>query len=184
MLVIALPQQGLWQRVLARAQPELQLDGVSRTSTEVRALIIETAWQAIVQQPLVGVGYYNFEKYSTTNPTIRASTAGVGYGTHNTYLEVLVEGGLLAFVPLLLHFASYGRGLKQAWRMVLRDHDVVVAAALAGLLVVLISAAVANVLLHYLFWSICGVALACLEWVRNGAVADATRIEQTAPSHA
>lgn len=176
---LALPQEALWQRVLARGQPELQIDGVMRTSTDVRMLILETAWRGFTDQPIVGVGYYNFERYSTTDPDIRRSTAGIGYGTHNTYLEILVEGGLLAFIPLMLHFASYRRGLKSAWRLVTRDADAVVAAPLAGLVVVLISAGVANVLLHYLFWSICGVALATVQWARSH-VEDAGRDAQAA----
>jgi O-antigen ligase len=165
MLAIALTQDALWQRVVARiSQPEVQLDGVARTSTDVRMMILETAWRGFIGQPFVGLGYANFENYSNTDPAIRASTYGTGYGTHNTYLEVLVEGGLMAFVPFMLHFVLYLVRLKPAWQAAVQDRDVVVAAALAGLLVVLISAAVANVLLHYLFWSTCGVALACLEW--------------------
>ena len=165
--LLALTHGGIRDRVLARVRPEVQLDGVHRTSTDVRVLILRSAWGALAEQPLVGVGYYEFEEYSRTDQEIVRSTAGTGYGTHNTYLEVLVEGGLLAFVPLLLHFLLYARRLGTAWPAVARRHDTIAAAALAGLLVVTISAAVANVLLHYLFWSTCGVALAALEHLRT-----------------
>jgi hypothetical protein len=65
-------------------------------------------------------------------------------------------------VPFLLHFAQYGRGLRFAWRAMVKQHDVVVAAAFAALPVVAISAALTNVLLFYSFWAICGLALACV----------------------
>jgi O-antigen ligase len=91
----------------------------------------------------------------------------VGYGTHNTYLEILVEGGLLAFVPFLLHFLNYARYCGLAWEAIAKRRDSLVAAAVAGFIVVMISAAVANVLLHYLFWATCGVTLACLQVLRR-----------------
>ncbi len=163
---VALTQSAVRERVLARARPEVQLDGVHRTSTDVRILILRSAWRGLGDEPLFGVGYFGFEPYSRRDPEIRASTAGLGYGTHNTYLEILVEGGLLTFIPFLMHFLSYGRALRYAWPAVVKRHDVIAAAALAALIVVLISAAVANVLLHYLFWSICGLTLACLERLR------------------
>jgi hypothetical protein len=166
---LALTQDMVRERVLARARPEVQLDGVQRTSTDVRVLILGSAWRGLAEQPLFGVGYFKFEEYSRRDPEIRASTAGIGYGTHNTYLEILVEGGLLAFVPFLLHFLSYGGGLPYVWAAVANRRDVVAGAALAGLIVVLICAAVANVLLHYLFWTVCGVALACIEHLRAEA---------------
>ncbi len=171
---VALTQGAVRDRLLARARPEVQLDGIERTSTDVRVMILRSAWRGLGDDPLFGVGYFGFEPYSRRDPEIRASTAGLGYGTHNTYLEILVEGGLLAFIPFLLHFLSYGRGFKYAWPAVAKRHDVIAAAALAALIVVLISAAVANVLLHYLFWSICGLTLACLERLRIEAQLEPT----------
>jgi O-antigen ligase len=166
---LALTQDMVRERLLARARPELQLDGVQRTSTDVRLLILRSAWRGLAEQPLFGVGYFKFEEYSLRDPEIRASTAGIGYGTHNTYLEILVEGGLLAFIPFLLHFLSYARNFRYTWCAIARQQDVIVAAAMTGLIVVLICAAVANVLLHYLFWCVCGVALACIEQRRAEA---------------
>jgi hypothetical protein len=167
---VAVSQSAVRNRVLARVlRPEIQLDGIERTSTDVRILILRSAWAALAEAPFAGVGYYNFEPYSRNDPEIRASTSGVGYGTHNTYLEILVEGGLLAFVPFLLHFLNYARSFGLAWNAVARRRDSLVAAALAGFIVVMISAAVANVLLHYLFWSTCGMALACLQILHREA---------------
>jgi O-antigen ligase len=165
---VAASQSAVRDRVLARVlRPEIQLDGIERTSTDVRILILRSAWGALAEAPFVGVGYYNFEPYSRNDPEIRASTSGVGYGTHNTYLEILVEGGLLAFVPFLLHFLNYARSFGLAWDAIVRRRDPLVAAAVAGFIVVMISASVANVLLHYLFWSTCGVTLACLQILRR-----------------
>ena len=167
---VALSQAAVRERVFARvAQPELQMDGVERTSTEVRMLILRRVWSGLAEHPFAGVGYFGFEAYSRRDPEILSSTGGAGYATHNTYLEILVEGGLLAFVPFLLHFLLLARRLPTAWIAVTRRRDVLAAAALAGLIVILISAAVANVLLHYLFWSVCGVALATMERVRGEA---------------
>ena len=168
MTFVAVSQSAVRDRVLARVlRPELQLDGIERTSTDVRVLILRSAWAALAEQPFLGVGYYNFEPYSRNDPEIRASTSGVGYGTHNTYLEILVEGGLLAFVPFLLHLLNYARYFGLAWHAIARRGDSLVAATLAGFIVVTISAAMANVLLHYLFWSTCGVTLACLQMLRR-----------------
>jgi O-antigen ligase len=98
--------------------------------------------------------------YSTTNPAISASTSGLGYATHNTFLEILVEGGLLAFVPFFLHFMTQWPRLAAAWRATVRHRDLQIGATLVGLPVVMVSAAFANVALHYSFWAVCGLAMA------------------------
>jgi O-antigen ligase len=157
---------GLRERVLARTRPQLQQDGVERTSSDVRVRILEVAWRALDEQPFVGVGFFNFQRYSTRDPEIQLSTLGLGYATHNTYLEVLAEGGVLAFVPFLLHFLSHVKRLRRAFVVMLREQDVVVAAVLSGFTVVMVTAWAVNVMFLYLFWSVCGLALACL--VRSG----------------
>jgi O-antigen ligase len=157
---------GVRERVLARTRPQLQQDGVERTSGDVRVRILEVAWRALDEQPFVGVGFFNFQRYSTRDPEIQRSTLGLGYATHNTYLEVLAEGGVLAFVPFLLHFFSYGERSRRAFVVMLREQDVSVAAALSGFTVVMVTAWAVNLLFLYLFWSVCGLALACI--VRPG----------------
>jgi O-antigen ligase len=158
------------QLALAWTRPGVMIDGVVRSSTDVRWLMLRAIWRGVSDRPLVGVGYLNFEKYSTIDPEIRASTGGAGFATHNTYLEVLVEGGLMAFIPFLLHFVQYRRGAREAWRLITRDQDVVVAASLVGLPVMLVAAALSNVLLQYVFWSVCGLALASLTRIAAEAV--------------
>jgi O-antigen ligase len=160
MLLVA-TQDRLREQVLARASAEIEQDGVGRTSADVRMHIMRSAWAALADRPVVGIGYFGFQSYSTRDPEIERSTFGVGYATHNTYLEILVEGGMLALLPFLLHFAGYLEPLRRMLPAMLERRDVVAAAALAGFLVVLVTASAANVLVHYLFWSIAGIALAC-----------------------
>lgn len=161
-VVIVVAQGSLRERVLARTVPQLEQDGVARTSGDVRVRILEVAWRALDEQPLVGVGFFNFQPYSTRSPDIARSTLGLGYATHNTYLEVLAEGGVLAFIPFFLHFFAYADPLRRALPVMLRQQDVVIAAALSGFTVVMVTAWAANVLFLYLFWSVCGLTLACL----------------------
>jgi O-antigen ligase len=159
---LALSQSAIRDRLVERNQRGVQNDGMSRNSADVRLLVLRMIGRGVSESPLFGVGYAQFQPFSSNDPEIYASTGGTGYGTHNTYLEVLVEGGLFALVPFLLHFAQYGRGLRFAWHAMVKQHDVVVAAAFAALPVVAISAALTNVLLFYSFWAICGLALACV----------------------
>jgi O-antigen ligase/polysaccharide polymerase Wzy-like membrane protein len=158
---LALSQPAVRDRLLDRNQREMQLDGLSRNSADVRLMVLRMVSKGISESPLFGVGYAQFQAFSATDPEIYASTGGTGYGTHNSYLEVLVEGGVLAFVPFLLHFVQFTRPLKLAFRALLDRQDVVVAACVAGLPVAIVCAALANMLLFYNFWAACGLALAC-----------------------
>jgi hypothetical protein len=132
------------------------------------------------------VGFAAFPAYSTVDPEINTSTSGLGYGTHNTYVEVLVEGGLLAFICLLMHFLQYFGGLGSMLKDIDCRKDVVIASALVGLPIALVVAGLANVLLHYHFWSVCGIALACVQLRRreervNRDAMPASRGDATAP---
>lgn len=100
-------------------------------------------------------------RYTTTDPGIRRSTFGVGYPTHNTYLEVLAEGGLLAFVPFVLHFVLIAAPWRRALPLLLTDRNVVAAAVLSAFIVVTVTAWAVNLLVVYFFWSVCGLTLAC-----------------------
>jgi hypothetical protein len=82
--------------------------------------------------------------------------------THNTYLGVLVETGILGLLAFLLHFVQYLKRLPILLRRIAHDHDVTVGAAVAGMPVVLVSAALNDLLLIYHFWAVCGLALACV----------------------
>ena len=162
LVAMVLSQSAVRDRLMERNQREVQNDGMSRNSADVRLLVLRMIGKGVSESPLFGVGYAQFQPFSTNDPEIYASTGGAGYGTHNTYLEVLVEGGLFALVPFLLHFVQYGRGLRLAWRAIVDRRDLAVAAAIAALPVVVVSGALTNVLLFYSFWGTCGLALACM----------------------
>ena len=183
-LVLALTSASIREKLISRNSRERQADGVERNSADVRWMVLRAAWNGIEASPFVGVGFAGFAAYSTADPEIDRSTSGQGYGTHNTYVEVLVEGGLLAFSCLLMHFSQYAAGIRRILKDLDQRKDLVVASALVGLPIVLVSAGLANVLLHYHFWAVCGLALACLQLrhhdlrvahgARSGSTGDAT----------
>ena len=135
--------------------------------------VIQTAWRGFKSSPLVGLGYSRFqgysrfEGYSNVDPQISASTNGYGSPTHNSYLEVLVEGGLITFMFFVLHWGWCVPAAFRAVRTAAREGDVLVASCVVGLPVVLVSAALANVLPVYSFWAPCGLALACLNLLQR-----------------
>ena len=151
---------GLREGVLARTRTQLEQDGVQRTSGDIRVRLTELAGRAFQDHPLTGIGFSNFQRYTTTDPDIGRSTFGVGYPTHNTYLEVLAEGGLLAFVPFALHFLLIASYWRRALHSRLADRNVVLAAVLSAFVVVMVTAWAVNLLLLYVFWAVCGLALA------------------------
>ena len=163
-------------RIRARFEPAMQNDGIRRTSTELRWSMMEAAMRGFAEHPLTGLGYGRFQQYSLTHPEILGATAGRGFGTHNTYLEVLVEGGLLAFVPFVLHFGFLRRALA-LYRAAVSSGDTVGAAAVAGLPAMLLCAALINMLLHYSLWAVIGIALAAS---RTQSAADAA-VQPAAP---
>ena len=167
-VVVTLSQPAMRARIVGRFQPAQQNDGVARSSAELRWFMALTALRGFAENPITGLGYGRFQPYSLVNPEINGATAGRGFGTHNTYLEVLVEGGLLAFVPFLLHLGFIGRAIR-VYRAAVADKDTVMAAAFVGLPVILLCAALTNMLLHYSLWAVIGVALA------------ASRVPTTAP---
>jgi hypothetical protein len=165
--VVALAAPPIRGRLLARIAPQVETDGVARTSAEVRWMVHALGWRAFLDSPAVGLGYFQFQAYSNTNPQIQQSTYGVGYPTHDSYLEVLAEGGLLAFVCFLLHWAQFLARWPAAVRVAAAERDPALAAALVGLPIMLVCAAFANVLMVYSFWAVCGLALAAMNVVRR-----------------
>ncbi len=169
-LVLSLP--AVRERLVSRSEKTVELDGVARNSADVRLMVLRSAWGGFAGSPVFGRGYAQFPAYSLRDPQINASTAGQGYGTHDTYIEILVEGGLLAFACFVMHFAQYLPGLRAILWDLARQKDGPMGAALVGLPIVLVAAVFANMLLHYHFWSVCGLALACIRirraaWVQS-----------------
>ena len=130
-------------------------------------MILRTAWDGFLANPVFGLGYGKFIEYSRINPTINISTGGEGYNTHNSAVEVAVEGGVVAFTLFLLHWWQYLRGISWTIRAAARRRDTLTAACLVGVPVVLVCAMLANLLLIYSFWLISGVALACLNLLKG-----------------
>jgi O-antigen ligase len=157
------------ERLLHRDDRQVQADGVARNSADVRWMILDTAWNAVRSRPILGLGYFRFLEYSNTNSAIRISTGGQGYPTHNTYLEVLVEGGIVAFTFFALHWVQYMKGWPRAVRAAARQRDPVLAAGVVGFPVVLVCAALANVMLVYSFWLVCGLTLSAINLQRREA---------------
>jgi len=167
MVAVALTISPVRERLYNRNVREVQTDGVARNSADIRWMILETAWRGFWTSPAFGLGYFKFVDFSNTNPDIDASTAGTGYPTHNTYVEVLVEGGVMTFAFFVLHWLQYLKGIPQAIRIAARRRDVLTPACLVGFPIVMVCALFANVLLVYGFWAICGLALARLNHLRR-----------------
>lgn len=157
------------ERIINRSAREVQSDGVARNSADVRRMIMRTAWDGFLTSPVFGLGYNKFIEYSRTNPTINISTGGEGYYTHNSVVEVAVEGGVIALILFLLHWWQYLRGIARTIRAAIRRHDTLAAACIAGVPVMIVCASLANLLLFYSFWSVSGVALACLNLLKREA---------------
>jgi hypothetical protein len=168
-LVLAAATPPVRDRMLTRNVREVQTDGVARNSTDIRWLLHETAWDGFTTSPVFGLGFFKFVEYSNRDPAIQAMTGGAGFPTHNSYLEILTEGGIVAFVLFLLHWRQYAVRIRESIRTAARRRDGLAAACLVGLPIVLICAALANVLLIYSFWAVCGVSLACLNLLQREA---------------
>ena len=60
---------------------------VDATSTLKRIDMLETAWRMFAEKPIFGWGIGAFAKFG-----------GYGYYSHNTFLELLVSGGIIGFI--------------------------------------------------------------------------------------
>ena len=148
----------LWLRV-AR---EVRGDGAAVVnSIDIRLMIFDSAFRALVESPLIGIGFMRFMSYSATTMAIPLSS-DYEAATHNTYLGLLVETGILGLIAFLLHFGQYVKRLPLLVRRMVHDHDLNVGAAVVGMPIVLVSAALNDLLLIYHFWAVCGLALACI----------------------
>ncbi len=134
--------------IASRNARQLDPDGVSRGTAELRMELLRIAWTGFRGSPIVGVGYGRFPELSRSDPRIGWR---LGPATHNTYVEVLVEGGLITFSFFILHWLQYFPGFFVAIRVAADRRDSVIAASVVGLPIVLVCAALANVLVPVQF---------------------------------
>lgn len=73
------------------------------TSTKLRLLMYSLGWQAFKEHPLLGGGYFYFSQFS-----------GLGTYTHNNYLEMLVNYGILGFT---LYYSMFVYVIKRLIRL-------------------------------------------------------------------
>jgi len=110
------------QRYLAAAQDRLfrgmRLDVLEADkSAQWRLMEMRYAVQSIEENPLVGIGIGNYYRPAIASES-SSETDGLRYYVHNAYLWVLVDMGLVGFVPFLWLFAAaIVRGLKR-WRTI------------------------------------------------------------------
>jgi len=115
LVILLLTQSGLLQRSRARlitvaslvaAAGTFALFSVLRAGTwaeqsnEQRWGAISLAIELSFSHPLVGVGWQGFPQYSASDPTLQRLM-----NTHNDYLRVSAEGGLIAIVLFLIFLA-------------------------------------------------------------------------------
>jgi O-antigen ligase len=152
-------RDALWSRVVAR---EARGGGeVAVNSSDIRLMILDLSLGAFAESPLTGIGFSRFMPYSAAAINIPLSSQFEA-ATHNTYLGVLVETGILGLIAFVLHFGQYIKRLPILLRRIIHDRDATVGAAVVGMPVVLVSAALNDLLLIYHFWAVCGLALACV----------------------
>ena len=101
LLAIGLAPVVVPQPVLDRLGTLLPLEGGgdAAESTHRRWLVFWQGLKLFSQNPLLGVGVGNFRWHAVMDPSY-----GVAGATHNAYLLVLVEGGVILLVAHLLLF--------------------------------------------------------------------------------
>lgn len=94
------------------ASLEILSGRVDDDSTGGRLYLAEVAWQQFMKSPLIGTGISS----SRPMPAIHAET-------HNYYLQVLVETGLMGFIPFIIIWSFVGLGVmrlkSQHWKRIL-----------------------------------------------------------------
>lgn len=142
----------------AAAVPERS--GGQLTSVGVRLRILSAAWNAFRENPLTGIGIGRFRPYTNSDPALRKYTGGLGTVTENSYLDVLVEGGLLPFVAFMACLGGALWGGRAVTVGADRRQASVASASLAGLAVLAIGALFANLVLQYQLWAALGLVWA------------------------
>jgi O-antigen ligase len=138
------------------------------------------AWQT----PLVGVGFGNFETAFDRFRESQLSTRN-GEACHNTYLKLFAETGLVGFFFALLF---YGMLMRTLWKSFRAQSDPRRRLLLFGLFTALLSYFLMSATLDQIyeahFWTMSGLALACVHVLAAQNRRAATAVPPTDPSPA
>ena len=106
----------VWDRVAGMSNlTSTETIGEADSSAEQRFLILQVATTVIANNPIFGVGIgaypYAHQKYARTNSEWKFARGR--RDTHNTYLHVMAETGIVGFVLFLMIFITAWRGLSK-----------------------------------------------------------------------
>jgi len=76
-----------------------------------------TIWQ---NHPLIGVGLSNFRDHALSlglDKDLMVPLGYEGFHAHNTYLEILVDSGIIGLASYLFFLTMTARGLLRYWRL-------------------------------------------------------------------
>lgn len=131
LLGLLITPEGYFERFDTMQTNDIAENEITDYSSASRLLMWKVALQMIADHPLMGVGNLNFSKANkeyapafkdTVDKRLYNATFGLDgeeglSHTHNTFLNVLVEGGLITAVPFFLLFII---PLRKGWKLVSR----------------------------------------------------------------
>jgi O-antigen ligase len=160
----------LYDKIVGRAQSILEATSPEGDKGSGRLDIWAAAWHGYQENPLLGLGAGNFRARSfellqtTPGVTVEASYVRPDTGLHNSYLEMLTEGGipgLASYLVLLVLIATY---LVHTRRRAIEAADLQLARVALALLVSLGTLAAFSCFvgtqLNKVTWILVGFALA------------------------
>jgi O-antigen ligase len=129
-------------------------------SVDQRSNIFIVTWRAVEKHPIIGIGFGSIEEAFDEYREAMLST-GSGRSVHNTGYRILAETGVVGLLPSLLFVLALSLHLWRAQKQApgLRERFL-----LFGFFLALASyfgtSMTLDQLLSYLFWPLCGLALA------------------------
>jgi O-antigen ligase len=157
----------LWPSIQATSL--YQKRGAETTNVRVRSGLQDWSLQLAEQKPIFGWGYGSFDRVKETSELTAVGGISIRYlletTSHNSYLTILVETGVIGLLLYALPFLILaGRAIVRA-RAPTRD-GWIIAGAIASLLVIVLS----GVTLDFRFFSFAQV----LPWILLAMLRDAT----------
>ncbi|MDD2898182.1 MAG: O-antigen ligase family protein [Desulfuromonadaceae bacterium] len=151
---------------------DVQGDDLTDYSSASRLLLWKVGAMVFASNPILGVGNMNFSKGSVKQASIVATNINQGlfdytFGvdgkkglshTHNTYLNILVEGGILSAIPYFLLYLSplwYGFKLNRKYKGQNIERLDLINMLNCGILGFMVTAFFANlILIDYIYWNL------------------------------